>query len=603
MSVCVSAVWRDANLIRQSLLLISCYLNLKGNIERNAWLRRGSQSIPCDSGEDWVGALRTLLDHLAFAHAWSVRDLSKERVLEDWKHFIELLAAKLKAALVAAGSPAHLHPKVVWRTTPSFGYRREAGGAYDSRSNHKIQWVTARQVEYLKLNYQNLRIEVHNTFDITVPLFHMTADTHHYLRVGTGEPEPWPSYPESGDCGGGVGDDRDCPFGKQGNAIGLADFYSFLNTMCANHDHHEKRHSKPAPVQPPSLLERKVLHKLPKPAADAPPLDREAGQNQVLHKTLLAKSSNPPLKKYNDPRYQPKFVMKHLTKAGGTFLRVLLEAVISDNPADGRPRFHYINDDNPLNSVAPGKAPHERDFLAITMRNVCDLYLSFASFGPGKAYAYGINETVGPYSDAQKKLLSGTTMRPADFKTWMLNARRKFSSAGFYSFYFHGHIVTPECYYNDVHKKSFQRPNPKQAELTEACDRSPTRIQEDLRTFDPMYVARCWLFHETLLDDVRQCLQVWEKEAAWVKDAVNWAKFEAIAKNETMQAELLGTKAHEKMAGRTTRSHASCSEMFPPGGELEQLVRETDPWLFEKLGYSGCCTRSNHLTTPPYLRN
>ena len=44
------------------------------------------------------------------------------------------------------------------------------------------------------------------------------------------------------------------------------------------------------------------------------------------------------------------------------------------------------------------------------------------------------------------------------------------------------------------------------------------------------------------------------------------------------------------------RPAGPCNEIFPPGGEMEQLVRETDPWLFEKLGYSSCCSRSDHTT-------
>ena len=292
--------------------------------------------------------------------------------------------------------------------------------------------------------------------------------------------------------------------------------------------------------------------------------------------------------------------MKHLTKAGGTFLRLLFDAVIKPYPGvDGQKpssRFQYTNDDTPINPKRPGKKIWERPFIVVTMRNICDLYLSFASFGPGKAFAYGVNQTSGPFPFGAKGNKIPQPITPENLKLWMLNARRTYTHAGFYSFYFHGEVVAPECNFNRVHTKSFQMPNPKEQELTAACDRNATRIYEDLRTYDPMTFARCWLFHETLLDDVRECLKVYEKESAWTQDSINWERFEVIANNKTEQFLLLGSKAHEKMAGGATETHASCKEIFPPGGEMEALVKETDPWMFDKLGYSGCCTPSSHMS-------
>lgn len=293
----------------------------------------------------------------------------------------------------------------------------------------------------------------------------------------------------------------------------------------------------------------------------------------------------PELKAENmeNPHYQPKFTLKHLTKSGGTFLHALFKEIMPPS------LLRYTSDDTAL---PVSTAKHKPRFVAVTMRNVCDVYLSFASFNPGKAYAFGTNQTVGRYpfqSNNYQKLLS-----PTAFKEWLLNARRKHTKSGFYSFYFHGNVVNPDCYYHNVHTKPFYAPNPNEAELTIACDLSLTRIPDDLRTFDPTRVARCWLFHETMMEDVKRCLMVWELESR--RSVVNWEKFEAIAKNKTMQATILGSQARVKMKGRNTQTHVSCTEMFPRGGELEQIVRETDPWLFEKLGYSGCCTHSNHLS-------
>lgn len=226
----------------------------------------------------------------------------------------------------------------------------------------------------------------------------------------------------------------------------------------------------------------------------------------ILYTCLVAKMHTPaPISLWPEvnvensanPHYQPKYTSKHLSKAGGTFLRALLKGVIPFS------LFRYTSDDAPL---PVSYTQHEPRFVAVTMRNVCDMYLSFASFNPGKAYAFGANQTVGPFpfksNNYQKSLNS------ANFKEWLLNARRKHTNAGFHSFYFHGNVVVPECYYHNVHTKPFYAPNPKEAELTTACDRSLTRIPNDLRAFDPMQVARCWLFHETLLEDVRQCFNL-----------------------------------------------------------------------------------------------
>lgn len=77
-------------------------------------------------------------------------------------------------------------------------------------------------------------------------------------------------------------------------------------------------------------------------------------------------------------------------------------------------------------------------------------------------------------------------------------------------------------------------------------------------------------------------------------------EFHAIASNSTYQHVLLGgkalgMKARNKDPNRK-KTHGPCAEVFPPGGEMEQLVRETDPWLFEKLGYRSCCSESDHTT-------
>ena len=74
------------------------------------------------------------------------------------------------------------------------------------------------------------------------------------------------------------------------------------------------------------------------------------------------------------------------------------------------------------------KSKHKQ-FTAVTMRNVCDLYLSFCAFHSIKSYGYG--ETVAPYpfeNSYAPKPLTAEELAP-----WILNARRKGSLVGYYT--------------------------------------------------------------------------------------------------------------------------------------------------------------------------
>jgi hypothetical protein len=61
--------------------------------------------------------------------------------------------------------------------------------------------------------------------------------------------------------------------------------------------------------------------------------------------------------------------------------------------------------------------------------------------------------------------------------------------------------------------------------------------------------------------------------------AVNSATIlKAIETNKTLQMAIMGGQARDKDPDRKN-NHMPCTEMFPNGGELELLIRETDPWL------------------------
>ncbi|CAK0889222.1 unnamed protein product [Prorocentrum cordatum] len=115
---------------------------------------------------------------------------------------------------------------------------------------------------------------------------------------------------------------------------------------------------------------------------------------------------------------KPLFYLKHLTKAGGTFGQFLVQTVVAPD------RWRVNADDGELRLNE--KKSH---FIAITMRNPCDLYVSFGNFCPHKAFNYG-GPTRGP-----DPVMGIGDLPDEDFEAWFRNSQRM-DGTGFYSFYF-----------------------------------------------------------------------------------------------------------------------------------------------------------------------
>lgn len=274
---------------------------------------------------------------------------------------------------------------------------------------------------------------------------------------------------------------------------------------------------------------------------------------------------------------QPKFVYKHLTKAGGTYGEWLLRKVVKTS------NLAIVSDDAAL-------CTHQkRHFLAIGMRNPCDTYVSFANFHAGKAF-YG-RETMGSWDQArwlQDHNGKGYRISGTELEKWLLDARGV-DSTGYYSWYMWQQLIAPEC----ANWQGEQKRDPAKVASASRCVNS-TRFMEDWHAYSPKKEASCWIFQESMLDDFRGCLKAYEESSVFAHGAIDWDMFERIAKGDEQFAD------HGKRQGghlhsleRSTERHMSCAE-YSSSIKLEDIVRRSDPELFEKFGYTSCCQPSTH---------
>lgn len=123
---------------------------------------------------------------------------------------------------------------------------------------------------------------------------------------------------------------------------------------------------------------------------------------------------------------KPTFVLKHLTKAGGTFFKILIRQVLD------RQFWKIVGDDAPMHALTAQyslERVQKSEFVAVTMRNPCDVYLSFCAFHAIKSFGYGETALDYPFEQAYApKPLTAPLL-----KEWMLCSRRKGSLVGYYT--------------------------------------------------------------------------------------------------------------------------------------------------------------------------
>ena len=155
---------------------------------------------------------------------WDLRDGSAPSFFADWTYAIGEILHHLDACV----HTGHCSPmaRLVWRTMPSYSYKRDLWGAAEYRTNFKISWVTEQQRDFLRgLNEMRKQlgrasIEIHDAFAITSPFFSESIDTHHYIiRKPGGEI-----------C---KTENKSCSFGADvGNFVGVADINALLTSIC-----------------------------------------------------------------------------------------------------------------------------------------------------------------------------------------------------------------------------------------------------------------------------------------------------------------------------------------------------------------------------------
>ena len=178
------------------------------------------------------------------AGSWSSVGMDAEQIYDQWTIYIDSVLHRLWHGDAR-------NTTIVWRSQAAYGHRRGPDGSQEHRTNIKIARLWARQkayIEKLQARDKDLlraagltrpRIVVHDDFNAMLPFFHNTADTTHYGRFGVDDLRhdwEWPvlNGQPGGACGGGVGENLECPFGNRGsNAIGLSTANNLLNSICA----------------------------------------------------------------------------------------------------------------------------------------------------------------------------------------------------------------------------------------------------------------------------------------------------------------------------------------------------------------------------------
>ncbi|CAE7265561.1 unnamed protein product [Symbiodinium sp. CCMP2456] len=268
-----------------------------------------------------------------------------------------------------------------------------------------------------------------------------------------------------------------------------------------------------------------------------------------------------------DPKIQwvdgntPTFILKHNSKAGGTFSRVLLKAVFKN-----RAHLQYIDDDN----ILPPNAT-KFHFVAVLMRNPCAWYVAWANECPTKAYDFR-RPTFGPNPFQPMGYLERHTTQQ-EFQDFVLNTRSP-DGIGVIGFYFWQSIIAPVCHL--WHQRQAEGKKVYEGATPERCN-STDRIRQDLAAADPRKLAHCWIFQETLMDDLRECLLAYEQLI--LPGAIDWDLFNAAAANKSGEGlffERAWNVARWAAPSLQIRRHKPCAEHFQDPA-MTRIVRAADP--------------------------
>ena len=283
----------------------------------------------------------------------------------------------------------------------------------------------------------------------------------------------------------------------------------------------------------------------------------------------------------------PCFVLRRMSKTGGTFADNVLQQMVPPK------HLGTVKDGRPV-PCAVWRARNDI-FIVGTMRNPCSWYTSLASFhsahphlDPKKGAAWASGHRV---DNVQAALLSGNATRgQAVLSNWITSARSR-HGVGYFTYHFWTSWLRNECFGVPV--------------TCQNC--SEQALMRDLQLHPPLpeRLADCWLYDDTLVEDLERCLQLYSRIHPRGQHAVNMSRF-----RQTVES-----VAHSKMFTHTSKSpdrlakhNATCGDLFhrswaqheqkswdqggsqvtPNTTSLQVIVELADPYLFRGFAM-GCC--------------
>jgi len=261
------------------------------------------------------------------------------------------------------------------------------------------------------------------------------------------------------------------------------------------------------------------------------------------------------------------FLYDHLPKAGGSFVR----GVLAGGGSEGKVLpLANVRIREESDTLTPEDRQHT--FTVGSVRDPCDYYVSCWSFSrniPKVVAATGGEEFYGTSEQLN------TTDDIARFGKWLRNTMPDGLGPG---------LLTARflwSYFNEsVAGAVIPEPN-----LQGWTIQDRLVYANAAAAFDPSSVD-CWIKTETLTDDMRNCLSLFEERAG--PGIVNWKEYEEIvARREKEHAE----ETTRSTAGNNiwTKNSGHQPTCFYYDKANADFVFNTDKEIFAKFGYPACC--------------
>jgi len=310
-------------------------------------------------------------------------------------------------------------------------------------------------------------------------------------------------------------------------------------------------------------------------SADEP---RACGPNCMDLRTPYLESSG-----WGAARYcaaPPCFVVRRLSKTGGSFLSGVVERVVA------RRRRAVIKDDVPVPCAYRSNASLAASFFVGVVRNPCEFYASLAQDVPEQAFAepYGAAEPWfrGPVVTkaelrATRPQRNGSGPAPAALRAWLDATLR--GDLGYFSYHFWVSYVRNECVDTDMTASDRRAPCPR-----DAC--APEDFARDAAAVDAAALADCWLRTETLLADLETCLRRYVARAPAAAGDVDWSALAALAAATPAEAAVAVNVDKRKRPDHPHGHHGYCGAY---ADAIADVVQRADRHIFRAFNYTTCC--------------